>query len=211
MPPFLVIQLNFILSSMRHNLSDITALIQDRRTIYPEFFSDRKVHLEIIESLLNNAIWAPTHGLTQPWRFKVFTGAAKQRLSEKMIELYTQYTPSEDYNEMKVAKLKNRPTISPVVIAICMERDPKEKIPEIEEIEAVACAVQNIHLSCAAYGLGGFWSTPSIIYKPEMKAFLHLGEKDRCLGLFYIGYPAGEWPSPGHRKPIEYVTEWITE
>ena len=57
---------------MRYNLSEITELIRNRRTIYPEQFSDRKVHLEQIELILNNAQWAPTHGNTQPWRFVVF-------------------------------------------------------------------------------------------------------------------------------------------
>ena len=57
---------------MLFNLSEINELIRSRRTIYPEQFSDRKVHIEQIEVLLNNAQWAPTHGNTQPWRFKVF-------------------------------------------------------------------------------------------------------------------------------------------
>ncbi len=58
-----------------------------------------------------------------------------------------------------------------------------------------------------AYGLGGFWSTPKLIYTQEMNAFLGLNEKDKCLGLFYIGYPAIEWPK-AHRRPLDYTTEW---
>ena len=91
-----------------------------------------------------------------------------------------------------------------------MERQAEEKILEIEEIEAVACAIQNMHLSCTAYGLGGFWATPKLIYSTYMNEFLGLGEKDKCLGLFYIGYPAIEWPK-AHRKPLEYTTQWISE
>lgn len=65
---------------MRHNLSEIIELIKDRRTIYPEFYSNRPVHKEQIEVILNSAIWAPSHKLTQPWRFKVFMDEGKQRL-----------------------------------------------------------------------------------------------------------------------------------
>ena len=54
---------------MRFNLSEVTELIRERRTIVPEQFSDRKVHKEQLELILNNAQWAPTHGNTQPWRF----------------------------------------------------------------------------------------------------------------------------------------------
>lgn len=193
---------------MKYNLSEINDLMRMRRTIYPEQFSPRKVHKEQIELLLNNAQWAPTHGNTQPWRFKVFTELGLDKLSEFLGNTYLQQTPKEQQNDLKLAKLISRPLKSSVVIAICMERQKEEKIPEIEEIEAVACAIQNLHLSCTAYGLGGFWSTPKMIYTPQMNEFLVLGEKDKCLGLFYIGYPSIDWPS-SHRKPLEYNTEWI--
>jgi nitroreductase len=135
---------------------------------------------------------------------------SRQRLSDFLAKTYLEITPKESQNDMKLAKLLARPLKSSVVIAICMERQPEEKIPEIEEIEAVACAIQNLHLSCTAYGLGGFWSTPKLIYSTQMNAFLNLGEKDKCLGLFYIGYPAIEWPT-AHRKPLEYTTKWFVE
>ena len=193
---------------MKYNLSEINELMRMRRTIYPEQFSPRKVHKEQIELLLNNAQWAPTHGNTQPWRFKVFTELGLDKLSEFLGNTYLQQTPKEQQNDLKLAKLISRPLKSSVVIAICMERQKEEKIPEIEEIEAVACAIQNLHLSCTAYGLGGFWSTPKLIYTSQMNEFLALGVKDKCLGLFYIGYPSIDWPS-SHRKPLEYNTEWI--
>lgn len=194
---------------MKYNLSEINDLIRMRRTIYPEQFSQRKVHKEQLEVLLTNAQWAPTHGNTQPWRFKVFTETALERLSDFLGQTYLEITPKEQQNELKLAKLISRPLKSSVVIAICMARQKEERIPEIEEIEAVACAIQNLHLSCTAYGLGGFWSSPKLIYSTQMNEFLAIGEKDKCLGLFYIGYPAIEWPS-SHRKPLEYNTEWIS-
>ena len=193
---------------MRFNLSEITELIKSRRTIYPEQFSDRKVHKEQIDLILNNAQWAPTHGNTQPWRFKVFMEEGRQVLSDFLAETYLKLTPLEAQNDLKLAKMMKRPIQASAVIAVCMERQPTEKILEIEEIEAVACAIQNMHLTCTAYGLGGFWATPKLIYSQEMNEFLKIGAKDKCLGLFYIGYPAIDWPE-AHRKPLEYTTEWI--
>lgn len=192
---------------MKYNLSEITEVIKNRRTIYPEQYSDRKIHREIIEDVLNNAVWAPTHGKTQPWRFVVYMDESKIELSDFLSNSYSEKFTGEDYNEMKFNKLKNRPLSAPVVIAIVMTPDPNNKILEIEEIEAVACAVQNMHLTCTAYGIGGFWSTPKFIYTKEMNEFLEINEKDKCLGLFYMGYPAIEWPK-GQRKPIEYLTTW---
>ncbi len=195
---------------MRYNLSEITELMRNRRTIFPEQYSERKVHREQVELILNNALWAPTHGNTQPWRFHVFTDDGLQRLSDFMGKTYLELTPKEEQNDMKLAKLITRPLKSSVVIAVSMSRQPEKRIPEIEEVEAVACAVQNMYLTATAYGLGAFWSTPKLVYSDEMKDFLQLGEDDKCLGLVYLGYPSIEWPK-SHRKPLEYVTQWINE
>lgn len=196
---------------MRYNLSEINELIRNRRTIFPEQFSERKVHREQIEVMLNNAQWAPTHGNTQPWRFHVFMEEGLTTLSQFLGATYLKLTPEDQQNDAKLGKLIRRPLLASAVIAVSMKRQEEEKIMEIEEIEAVACAIQNIHLTSTAYGIGGFWSTPKLIYSSEMNEFLNLEEKDKCLGLFYVGYPAIEWPTITHRKPIEYNTKWITQ
>lgn len=197
---------------MKYNLSEINDLIRNRRTIYPEQFSDRKVHKEQVEVLLNNAIWAPSHGLTQPWTFTVFLDEGRQKLSTFLANLYTVNTPKVNFSDLKFNKLKNRPLMAGAVIAVSLKRDPKSPILELEEIEAVACGIQNMHLTCTAWGLGAFWATPKLIYTPEMNAFLGLNQTDKCVALFYVGYPKPdfEWPK-GHRKPIEYFTTWVNE
>jgi len=192
---------------VKYNLSEITEVIKNRRTIYPEQYTERKIHKEIVEDVLNNAIWAPTHGKTQPWRFQVFMNESRNELSSFLSDLYSKQYQGEAFNKVKFNKLKNRPLESPVVIAVTMTPDVNKKISEIEEVEAVACAIQNMYLTCTAYGIGGFWSTPKLMYTQEMNSFLELKEGEKCLGLFYMGYPAIDWPK-GQRKPIEYVTKW---
>jgi nitroreductase len=192
---------------MKYNLSEITEIIKNRRTIYPQFYSSRKVHKEIIEHLLQNATWAPTHGMTQPWRFKVFTGESRKKLSDALSMLYKQLTPTENFREDKFAKMQARPFQASAVIVAYMKRGDNPKIPEIEEISSVACAIQNLCLTATAYGIGSFWSTPKIIYTKEMNDFLKISDEDKCMGIIYLGYPNDEWPK-GQRKPIEYLTEW---
>lgn len=193
---------------MKYNLSEINDLIRNRRTIYPEQYSERKVLKDQIEVILNNALWAPTHGNTQPWCFQVFfSEESRNSLSAISAEIYRESTPIDKQNEMKLAKITNRPLMASVIIAIILKRDEKGKISEQDELAAVACAVQNMHLTCTAYGLGGFWATPGIIKSDVFKNFLHLKGEDKCIGLFYIGYPSIEWPK-AHRKPLEYNTEW---
>lgn len=192
---------------MKYNLSEITEIIKNRRTIYPQFYSSRKVHKEIIEHLLQNATWAPTHGMTQPWRFKVFTEESRKTLSDTLSMLYKQLTPTENFREDKFAKMQARPFQASAVIVAYMKRGDNPKIPKIEEISSVACAIQNLCLTATAYGIGSFWSTPKIIYTKEMNDFLKISDEDKCMGIIYLGYPNDEWPK-GQRKPIEYLTEW---
>ena len=192
---------------MKYNLSEITEIIKNRRTIYPQFYSSRKVHKEIIEHLLQNATWAPTHGMTQPWRFKVFTEESRKTLSDTLSMLYKELTPTENFREDKFAKMQARPFQASAAIVAYMKRGDNPKIPEIEEISSVACAIQNLCLTATAYGIGSFWSTPKIIYTKEMNDFLKISDKDKCMGIIYLGYPNDEWPK-GQRKPIEYLTEW---
>lgn len=191
-------------------MSEISAVIRNRRSVLPENFTDRKVHREQVELILNNALWAPTHGMTQPWRFKIFLEDGRNHLLQFLPELYKSETDPTKFKQVKYDRLRARLQHVTVIIMICMERDKTGKIAEIEEVEAVACAVQNMMLTCTAYGLGSYWSSPSYIYKKAMNDFLGLEDSDKCLGIFYIGYPANESPD-SHRKPLEYVSNWITQ
>ena len=94
---------------MKYNLSEVNDVIRDRRTIYPEFFSDRKIHREQIELLLENARWAPSHKLTQPWYYKVFMGDGLVKFAEFHAEKYKEITPKDKFKEVKYNKIKNRP------------------------------------------------------------------------------------------------------
>ena len=81
---------------------------------------------------------------------------------------------------------------------------------EVEDIAAVACAVQNMYLSLTAYGLGGYWTTGGVTYNEKAKPFFGLGEDDRLMGFFYIGHIAV--PSPAaKRSPLEQKVKWIYE
>jgi len=46
------------------------------------------------------------------------------------------------------------------------------------------------------------------LYTEEANASFGLEKEDKILGVFYFGYPSGDWPK-SHRKPLEFVTEWI--
>lgn len=187
----------------------INAVIRHRRTIKPSAYTGGAVDDAIVRQMLENANWAPTHGLTEPWRFKVFTGAAREVLGAFQAAMYKSHTPEAKFRPEKYAKSRTSCLRASHVIAVAIKRQAIEKIPEIEEVAAVACAVQNMLLTAAAYGVGAYWSTGGATYTPEARAFFGLGPKDKPMGFVYVGALA-EGPLPeGKRRPIEHKTEWL--
>ncbi|MES2891071.1 MAG: nitroreductase [Bacteroidota bacterium] len=185
-------------------------LVADRRSVFPvQFDTSRKVADDIIEQVLINATWAPNHGQSEPWFFKVFTGKGLERFAEIQSRLYAAHAGSQ-FKKDKFEKLLATPLLASHVISIGMKRTTTKQIPEIEDVEAVACAVQNIYLSVQAYGLGGYWTSGGVTYFEQAKEHFGLGEQDRLLGFFYIGHV--KIPSPSaKRAPIDQKTEWVRE
>jgi nitroreductase len=193
---------------MQYNTDSINHLIRNRRSVFPDQFdAGKRIPDEIIENILINATWAPTHGQNEPWHFTVYTGNGIKQLASFQSELYKQESGSK-FTESKYIKLQQQPLKASHIIALGMKRDANSRIPEIEDIEAVACAVQNIYLSVAAYGLGGYWTTGGITYYEKAKSFFGLGETDRLLGFFYTGYIAVP-SAKGKRIHINNKVSWI--
>jgi len=93
---------------MKYSLSELNEIIENRRTIFPEQFSDRKVQKEQVEKLINAAKWAPTHRLTQPWRFTVFMEQGLRDFGQFHAELYKVNAPTDAFSQMKYDKILNR-------------------------------------------------------------------------------------------------------
>jgi cation diffusion facilitator family transporter len=195
----------------QYDTAQLNEIIKHRRSIYPyQYIKGKQVPEDIVRQILENAIRAPNHKQTEPWRFKVFSGAGLKYFGDLQASLYLQYA-GETFNEDRHRKMREYPLMSSHVISIGMRRDESGKLPENEEIEAVACAVQNMFLSVTAYGLGSYWTSAGITYFEEAKPYFGLQSKDRLLGFFYIGYPAKPITAISKRNPLEVSTEWITE
>lgn len=185
-------------------------LVRLRRSTFPDqFVTGKKVDDAIIKEILLNACWAPNHGKQEPWQFTVFTDDGLKTFATFQSELYKELA-GENFKELTFSKLQQNPLKASHIIALGMKKTENKKIPEVEDIAAVACAVQNIYLSVTAYGLGGYWTTGGITYKEKAKSFFGLGEADKLLGFFYIGHIA--IPSTGGtRKSFEEKVNWINK
>lgn len=192
------------------SLPDITALIRHRRSIKPvDMDGTRAVEPGLVSELVENATWAPNHGLTEPWKFHIFSGSSRASLANALQDIYRQTTPVAEFREDKLKKMGENPLLAPVIVACVMERNGGAKIPEHEELEAASCALQNLMLSATSAGLASFWSSPPLLGTPEFQTWLGLRHEDRCIGLMYLGWPRPglNWPR-SVRQPVETKIQW---
>ncbi len=183
----------------------ISETIKNRRAVFPAQYNNQPITKEEVLTILESANWAPTHKRTEPWRFKVFHGVSQIALGKFMAETYKQTT--DNFSEFTYNKFMDNPVKSGCVIAICMQRDPKESLPEWEEIAATSMAVQNMWLTAQEIGIGAYWASPGIL--KYMDKFIQLEEGEQCFGFFYMGKYDVELPEGTRKSTIEEKTVWI--
>jgi nitroreductase len=194
---------------MSFDAEEVNELICKRRSVFPQFYTGAQADDKIVRQMLVNASYAPTHKLTQPWRFMVFKGEGLKKFADMQAEVYKSVTMRDGtFKEDKHQSLLTKPLLSSHIIAVSMKRDPKRAVPEIEETGAVFCAIQNMYLTATAYGIGCYLSTGGITYFEEAKPMFNLGPEDRLIGFVHVGVPK-EVLMDGKRKPVEEFSEWV--
>ncbi|MEJ5963712.1 nitroreductase family protein [Pedobacter immunditicola] len=192
---------------MAAEINILTEIIQRRRSIFPINYNQKEVPVEVIKQLLENANYAPTHKLTEPWRFVVFRGEGKKRLGFELARIYKDTTPPALFLQKKYDSITAKIDQASCVIALNAQLHP-EKLPEWEEVASLACAVQNMALTAEALNVGAYWSSPGLI--TELGEFLNLAENEKCYGFFYMGYYEEE-PAPVKRTPIATKVTWVED
>lgn len=181
----------------------IQHIINHRRAIFPPSYTGQTIPKELLTELLDCANAAPTHKLTQPWRFVVFRERGLLRLADQLASLYKTHTSPEQFLHKKFESTRDKVLRSGAVIAIVASYSGA--VPQWEEIAATACAVQNLWLAASAADIGGYWSSPGTI--EHIGDFLGLAENEECLGFFYMGYH-DELPRPANRRPLVEKIRW---
>lgn len=186
-------------------------LIHARRSVYTKDYTGEKIDDTIVRQILENATWAPTHKLTEPWHFVVFANEGLKKLADFQSECYKEVaTLNGTFDETKYEGLKKKPLQCSHVIAVGMKRDKKKSLPEWEEMGAVFCAIENIYLTATAYGIGCYLGTGGVTSLEEAKAFFDLTGEDKLLGFIHLGIPKKNLPESRKRKPLEEKIKWIS-
>lgn len=164
-----------------------------------------------IEHILEAATHAPNHHKTEPWKFIVMAGAARATLGEVMAEALASRLEDTTTHDKVVAMLQKERTKllrSPVVIVVVAERPMQPNVLEIENVAAVAAAVQNMLLTAEEMGLAAMWRTGDAAYDPHIKQWLSIEPEDHIVAFVYLGYPAIP-KLDRHPIPVAEKTQWL--
>ncbi|ASK61453.1 nitroreductase [Virgibacillus phasianinus] len=172
-------------------LTELAKLIRSRRSV-KKGYNDRTVEKQTVLDLLESAVWAPTHGLRQPWRY-IFVGAdQKEAFAKKVAATYP-----EEKQENREAYL-NEPSAFLVVV---MDVPDNQKQYD-ENFGATASMIHNFQLLAWEQQLGVVWKTNPHIYDPVVKTILDVHEDEKIVGFVHMGY-FDEAPIAKPRKSVE--------
>lgn len=159
---------------MESSLYPIAQAIRDRRTI--KKFKADPIPLELIRELLDVAVWAPNHGLREPWRFVLYMEEGKQVVVDAILQ-----------NAMK----KRDPELLfrvPAYLLVIVNEDSRQR--EREEDYAAACTlIQNFQLAAWERGLGVVWKTEPFTYQAGFLQAVGVRAEEKLVGMLQLGFP----------------------
>ncbi|CAA9413687.1 MAG: Nitroreductase family protein [uncultured Rubrobacteraceae bacterium] len=164
----------------------------------------------VIEEVLESAVHAPNHKITEPWLFHVFTGKGRGEFARARAETARLQAEEEGEGEEmaagRISRERKKAFRAPVVITV-VSRAGRDEVETRENYAACSAAVQNMLLTAHSLGLGAIWRTGPVAYHEHMRAFFGLEEGDGIVAYLYLGYPdMGE--RPRRREAVAEKTVW---
>ena len=159
-----------------------------------------------IEEILRLASRVPDHGKLAPWRFIVYRGEERARISEELLKLAL--TAKPDLSDEMIQVERTRLTRAPVVVAVVSKAGPHTKIPEWEQLMSAGAVCLNIIFAANAHGWVANWLTEWFAYDERAYPVLGVQPGEKIAGFIHIGstaVPAIERPRPELTQTVTWV------
>ena len=141
---------------------------------------------EQLDQLIQTVGRAPDHGRMKPWRVTVVNGAKREAFATAVAEARRARLPNMTDDQIVAERDKIRRSPSIVVIGCAVKKD-NPKVPEIEQVVAVAAGVENMFLAAHAMGFGVMWKTGPAAYDDRVKASVGLTPDDHIVAILHLG------------------------
>jgi nitroreductase len=159
-----------------------------------------------VEQMLRLASRVPDHGKLAPWRFIVFSGAERQRISLELAAIAKANKP--DLSEEMIKVEETRFTRAPVVIAVVSKAAPHFKIPEWEQLMSAGAVCLNLLMAANAHGFVSNWLTEWMAYDERAYPIIGVEPGEKVAGFIHIGstdFPVTERPRP----ELSDIVTWV--
>jgi nitroreductase len=178
--------------------------IRGRRSI--KRFADRPVSRDEIETILDAAVLAPNHHLTNPWRFYVLGPEARAAyglaLGNRKAKKLADPAAAQAIRDTVSAEHRALPAMIAVAVVTTDNAEQRE-----EDYAATMMAVQNLALAAMELGLGTAMKTGAVMSDPAARAAVGLPDAERIVVVVNVGAPA-EVPPAKARPGASQVTVW---
>lgn len=182
---------------------DVYTAIHTRRDL--ERFAPERPPREVVERLIEAAVWAPNHKLTEPWRFHVLAGAGREAMAAAVVA----WLEAEGQPEGAQRSARSKLLRAPVVVVVTQVGNTDDPVRDREDYAACAMAVQNLLLAAHAEGLIAHLSTDAMALYAGAQRYLGLAQHDRIVAYVNLGYAAPDAPAKeGRRQPPSVRWDW---
>ncbi|MER3405069.1 MAG: nitroreductase, partial [Chloroflexota bacterium] len=136
-------------------------VIRTRRSI-PRMKPD-PIPREVIEQLLDAAVWAPNHWMTEPWQFFVLEGEAKRCFAEMRRAVHRARLPDPDSPQAQNAlEIAYRATLNTPVIIVVTSRVAEDPEVREEDFWATFGAAYAFMLGAWSMGIGTYFRSGAL-------------------------------------------------
>jgi len=182
----------------------LTDLLRRRRSI--KKFTERPVTRAEIETLLDAAVLAPNHRLTEPWRFYVLGPEAREAYGLALGVRKARKIEDPDASRTMRDRVAAEHRALPCMIAIAVVKSDNPEAAE-EDYAATMMGVQNLALAAVELGLGTAIRTGAVMGDPAARAAAGVAENERIVAIVNVGEPA-EMPGGPKKTAASEFTRW---
>ena len=167
-------------------------------------FTDQPVPRDALDRMLETAVWAPNHRLTEPWRFFILEKGSAA--AEKVAGLAYDFALQRSGNERRAEATRDSLLNTPVLV-YAYSTPGRDEEGTRENYASVCCAAHNMALAGVAEGLAVTWETGGPTRHPDLGKALGAEEDWTLATMLSIGYPAEDPPS--ERTPVDAFVRWL--
>lgn len=168
-------------------------IMQYRRDVRGNRFINKVIPQDIIDKLLEAALYAPSVGYSQPWQFVfIDNDNIKQQVlhsfqeENKEAETTFSSTKSDEYRQLKLEGIIEAPLN--IAVFYTPSKEPvlgQTSMPEMGKY-SVVCAIQNMWLMARSLNIGVGWV--SIINPEKVKTAINAPKSSELVAYLCVGY-----------------------